>query len=132
ERLGPLLTEDVCVPRMALPEMLRRIEEISQRHDIHVANVAHAGDGNLHPLIITKAGDEAAKARAQLVFDEILDEAIALGGTVTGEHGVGLLKMAGMDKELGEAVLGMHHAVKSALDPAGIFNPGKVVAVPQK
>ncbi|PKA32988.1 FAD-binding oxidoreductase [Streptomyces sp. SM8] len=132
ERLGPLLTEDVCVPRMALPEMLRRIEEISQRHDIHVANVAHAGDGNLHPLIITKAGDEAAKARAQLVFDEILDEAIALGGTVTGEHGVGLLKMAGMDKELGEAVLGMHHAVKSALDPAGIFNPGKVVAVRQK
>ncbi|MGW5393824.1 FAD-linked oxidase C-terminal domain-containing protein, partial [Streptomyces koyangensis] len=58
--------------------------------------------------------------------------AIALGGTVTGEHGVGLLKMAGMDKELGEAVLGMHHAVKSALDPAGIFNPGKVVAVRQK
>ncbi|MFD7497429.1 FAD-binding oxidoreductase, partial [Streptomyces sp. NPDC059832] len=127
ERLGPVLTEDVCVPRTAVPEMLARIEKTAARHDILVANIAHAGDGNLHPLIITTPGDEAARARAQLAFEEILDDAIALGGTVTGEHGVGLLKMRGMDKELGSAVLGMHHAVKAALDPHGILNPGKVL-----
>lgn len=74
-----------------------------------------------------RTGDEAARARAQLAFEDILDDAIALGGTVTGEHGVGLLKMRGMDKELGPAVLGMHHAVKAALDPHGILNPGKVL-----
>lgn len=128
ERLGPVLTEDVCVPRTAVPEMLARIERTAARHDILVANIAHAGDGNLHPLIITPPGDEAARARAQLAFEDILDDAIALGGTVTGEHGVGLLKMRGMDKELGPAVLGMHRAVKAALDPHGILNPGKVLS----
>ncbi|SFY33150.1 FAD linked oxidases, C-terminal domain [Streptomyces atratus] len=69
-----------------------------------MADIAHAGDGNLHPLIITTPGDEAARARAQLAFEDILDDAIALGGTVTGEHGVGLLKIRGMNKELGSAV----------------------------
>lgn len=127
ERLGPVLTEDVCVPRTAVPEMLARIEKTAARHDVLVANIAHAGDGNLHPLIITPPGDEEARARAQLAFEDILDDAIALGGTVTGEHGVGLLKMRGLHKELGPAVLAMHRAVKSALDPQGILNPGKIV-----
>lgn len=122
-----MLTEDVCVPRTAVPEMLARIERTAARHDVLIANIAHAGDGNLHPLIITPPGDEAARARAQKAFEDILDDAIALGGTVTGEHGVGLLKMRGMNKELGPAVLGMHHAVKAALDPHGILNPGKVL-----
>jgi len=128
ERLGPLLTEDVCVPVAALPEMLARIEKTAQRHDTRIANIAHAGDGNLHPLIITTPGDDAARARAQLAFDQIIDDALALGGTVTGEHGVGLLKRAGLEQELGPHVSAMHRAVKQALDPAGIFNPGKVVA----
>ncbi|MGW0855579.1 FAD-binding oxidoreductase [Streptomyces sp. NPDC002690] len=127
ERLGPVLTEDVCVPRSAVPEMLARIERTAVRHDILVANIAHAGDGNLHPLIITPPGDEAARARAQAAFEDILDDAIALGGTVTGEHGVGLLKMGGLNRELGPAVIAMHRAVKSALDPYGILNPGKVL-----
>jgi glycolate oxidase len=126
ERLGPVLTEDICVPRMRLPEMLGRIERIAAEHDIHIANVAHAGDGNLHPLMITPAGDDAARVRVQEAFEIIVDEAIAIGGTVTGEHGVGLLKMRGLAEEVGPAVLAMHRAVKSALDPAGIFNPGKV------
>lgn len=128
ERLGPLLTEDVCVPVATLPEMLARIEKTAQQHDTRIANIAHAGDGNLHPLIITTPGDDAARARAQLAFDQIIDDALALGGTVTGEHGVGLLKRAGLEQELGPHVLAMHRAVKHALDPAGIFNPGKVVA----
>jgi glycolate oxidase len=128
ERLGPVLTEDVCVPRMLVPEMLRRIERIAAEHDIRIANVAHAGDGNLHPLMITPSDDDAARERAQVAFERIVDEAIALGGTVTGEHGVGLLKRRGMADEVGPVVLGMHRAIKHALDPAGIFNPGKVFA----
>ncbi|NLU68941.1 FAD-linked oxidase C-terminal domain-containing protein [Streptomyces sp. HNM0574] len=126
ERLGPVLTEDVCVPRTVVPEMLARIEKTAAAHDVLIANIAHAGDGNLHPLIITPAGDERARTRAQRAFEVILDDAIALGGTVTGEHGVGLLKKRGMSTELSPPVLDMHRAVKAALDPHGILNPGKV------
>jgi glycolate oxidase len=129
ERLGPVLTEDVCVPRARVPEMLARVERAAEAHDVHIANIAHAADGNLHPLLITPAGDEAARARAQRAFEDILDDAIALGGTVTGEHGVGLLKKRGMRSEQGPAVLAMQRAVKSALDPLGILNPGKVIDV---
>ncbi|WP_222266037.1 FAD-binding oxidoreductase [Modestobacter marinus] len=127
ERLGPVLTEDVCVPKGAVPEMLARIEAIAVRHDTRIANIAHAGDGNLHPLLITPLGNEAARARAQRAFEEIISEALALGGTVTGEHGVGLLKRGGLRAELEPAVLEMHRAVKAALDPHGILNPGKVI-----
>ncbi|WP_447646200.1 FAD-binding oxidoreductase [Nocardioides zeae] len=127
ERLGPVLTEDVCVPKEHVPEMLARIEKLAERHDVTIANIAHAGDGNLHPLLITPPGDEAARTRAQAAFEEILDAAIELGGTVTGEHGVGVLKRGGLERELSPAVLAMHRAVKDALDPAGILNPGKVV-----
>jgi glycolate oxidase len=126
ERLGPVLTEDVCVPKARVPDMLERIERIAQRHRITIANVAHAGDGNLHPLLLTDPGDEAARGRAQAAFDDIVADALDLGGTVTGEHGVGLLKRAGLAGELSPAVLDLHRAVKRALDPAGILNPGKI------
>ncbi|WP_245928664.1 FAD-binding oxidoreductase [Murinocardiopsis flavida] len=128
ERLGPLLTEDVCVPRGRVPEMLRLIEDAAARFDTRIGNIAHAGDGNLHPLFIVPAGDAAAKERAQEAFEVIVDGALALGGTVTGEHGVGLLKMRGAADELGPEVLAMHRALKDALDPRGVFNPGKVFA----
>ncbi|GAA3577917.1 FAD-linked oxidase C-terminal domain-containing protein [Amycolatopsis ultiminotia] len=126
ERLGPVLTEDVCVPTHLVPEMLARIETAAERHDTQIANIAHIGDGNLHPLLITPAGDDAARRRAQAAFDDIVADALALGGTVTGEHGVGLLKQPGLAEELGPAVLELHHAVKNALDPHRILNPGKV------
>jgi glycolate oxidase len=125
ERLGPVLTEDVCVPRGAVPEMLSRIEAVAADAGIVIANIAHAGDGNLHPLIIAPEGDDDAKARAKLAFDRIVDDCRALGGTVTGEHGVGLLKLPGAAVELSPVVLGLHRAIKHALDPAGILNPGK-------
>jgi glycolate oxidase len=127
QRGEAMLTEDVCVPRGRLAEMLGRVEEIAARHDVLIANIAHAGDGNLHPLLLTPHGDEPAKLRAQAAFDEIVAAALALGGTVTGEHGVGLLKIPGMRAELGPEVLAMQRAVKQALDPQGILNPGKVI-----
>lgn len=127
ERLGSVLTEDVCVRRSQLPVMLAEIEVIAKRHDVRIATVAHAGDGNLHPLLLTPAGDDAAKLRALAAFEDLLDAAIALGGTVTGEHGVGLLKKGGMERELGPSSMAMQRAVKDALDPLGVFNPGKVL-----
>ncbi len=127
ERLGPLLTEDICVPKAAVPTMLARIEQIALRHDTHIANIAHAGDGNLHPLLITPRDDANARRRSQAAFDDIITEALDLGGTVTGEHGVGLLKRDGLAQELSGAVMDMHRAVKAALDPHGILNPGKVI-----
>jgi glycolate dehydrogenase FAD-linked subunit len=126
ERLGPVLTEDVCVPIAAVPEMLARIEQIASRHDILIASIAHIGDGNLHPLLIAEPGDTAARDRAKIAFEEILTAALELGGTVTGEHGVGLLKRGGLSRELSPAVLEMHRAVKTALDPHHILNFGKI------
>jgi glycolate oxidase len=125
ERLGPVLTEDVCVPRSAVPVMLARIEAIAARHGVTIATVAHAGDGNLHPLLVTPPGDDAARLAAQAAFEEFLDAAIELGGTVSGEHGIGLLKRDGMRREFDPGALAMQEAVRRALDPLGIFNPGK-------
>ncbi|WP_067679129.1 FAD-binding oxidoreductase [Nocardia miyunensis] len=131
ERLGPVLTEDICVPVRAVPDMLARIEQIALRHDTVIANIAHAGDGNLHPLLITSHDDEAARARAQAAFADIIDAALDFGGTVTGEHGIGLLKMPGLSRELDPVAMSMHHSIKRALDPHGILNPGKVIAAQQ-
>jgi glycolate oxidase len=125
ERLGPVLTEDVCVPRGAVPEMLARIEAAAADAGVVIANIAHAGDGNLHPLIIAPEGDDDAKWRAKAAFDRIVDDCRALGGTVTGEHGVGLLKLDGAAAELSPVVRGLHRSIKHALDPAGMLNPGK-------
>jgi glycolate oxidase len=125
ERLGPVLTEDICVPRSRVPEMLELISKIGAAHGVRIANIAHAGDGNLHPLIVTPPGDDAARMAAQAAFEEFLDAAIALGGTVTGEHGVGLLKRAGMRRELDPGALALQAGIRTALDPLGIFNPGK-------
>jgi glycolate oxidase len=125
ERLGPVLTEDICVPRSAVPEMLATVADIGARHGVRIATIAHAGDGNLHPLLITPPGDAAARTAAQAAFEDLLDAAIAVGGTVTGEHGVGILKRDGMRRELDPGSLALQGAVRRALDPLEIFNPGK-------
>ncbi|MFE5199285.1 MULTISPECIES: FAD-binding oxidoreductase [unclassified Streptomyces] len=130
ERLGPVLTEDICVPRSAVPAMLATVEEIGRRHGVRIATIAHAGDGNLHPLLITPPGDAEARRAAQAAFEELLGAAVAAGGTVTGEHGVGLLKRGGMRQELGPEVCAVQRAVKNTLDPLDLFNPGKVVGDP--
>jgi glycolate oxidase len=125
ERLGPVLSEDVCVPRSRVPAMLEQVKQIGARHGLLIATIAHAGDGNLHPLLVTPPGDDAARVEAQAAFEELLDAAIALGGTVTGEHGVGILKRDGMRRELDPGSLALQSAVRHALDPREIFNPGK-------
>ncbi|GLY33158.1 glycolate oxidase [Kineosporia sp. NBRC 101731] len=127
ERLGPVLTEDVCVPRSKVPDMLGAVVGIAQRHGVSIATIAHAGDGNLHPLILVPAGDDAARVAAQAAFEEILDAAIGMGGTVSGEHGIGLLKREGLRKELPAPVQAMQAAIKQTLDPLHLFNPGKAV-----
>ncbi len=125
ERLGPVLTEDICVPRSKVPAMLAEVEVIGARHGVQIATIAHAGDGNLHPLLVAPPGDEAARTAAQAAFEQLLDSAIALGGTVTGEHGVGILKRDGMRRELDPGSLALQDAVRRALDPRALFNPGK-------
>jgi glycolate oxidase len=130
ERLGPVLTEDICVPRSQVPAMLADVEAIARRHGVQIGCIAHAGDGNLHPCMITPPDDDAARAAAIAAFDDILAAAIARRGTVTGEHGVGLLKRAGMRAELDPGAQAMQRAIKSTLDPLDLFNPGKVVGEP--
>jgi glycolate oxidase len=125
ERLGPVMTEDICVPRSALPRMLAEIEAIGVRHGVRIATIAHAGDGNVHPLLLTPTGDDDARVAAHAAFEELLDAAIALRGTVTGEHGVGLLKLGGMQRELDPASILIQQEIKRALDPLNVFNPGK-------
>jgi glycolate oxidase len=127
ERKGDLLLEDVGVPLPALPALVGGVERIAARHDILIAVVAHAGDGNTHPLIVYDASDPDQSARAQLAFGEIMELAISLGGTITGEHGVGRLKKAWLPAYLGPDVLALTRRIKDALDPDGILNPGAVL-----
>jgi glycolate oxidase len=110
--------------------MLTAISHIAARHDVTIATIAHAGDGNLHPLILTPPDDETARKAAQAAFEEMLTAAIAAGGTVSGEHGIGLLKRGGMRQEMSPEVLAMHRAVKQTFDPLDLFNPGKVTGDP--
>lgn len=126
ERLSPVLTEDLCVPRSAVPGMLARLVEIAERWEVRMATIAHAGDGNLHPLLLTPPGDDAAREAAQAAFEEMIDAAIDAGGTVTGEHGVGLLKRGGMHRELDPRALAAQQAIREVMDPLHIFNPGKL------
>jgi len=128
ERLGSYLADDVCVPRRRLAEMVERLPAIAEQHRVRVTTVAHAGDGNVHPHVLFDRNDEGEVQRAHEAFGAIMDLGLALGGTITGEHGVGLLKRDWLAKELGPAGLRVHREVKAALDPQGILNPGKVLA----
>ena len=127
EELGELMLEDVGVPVPRLPELVEAVAAIAQRHDLLIPVVAHAGDGNTHPLVVVPRGDDAARLRALAAFDEIMHAAIALDVTITGEHGVGRTKKSALPAQLGEDVMALSHRVKAALDPQGILNPGAVL-----
>ena len=118
---------DGTIPRRELPTVLAKISEASQRFGLAVANVFHAGDGNLHPLILYDANNEGELELAEKLGAEILSMCIAAGGTVTGEHGVGMEKIDSMCEQFTAAELKQFHALKNAFDPAGLLNPGKAV-----
>jgi glycolate oxidase len=128
ERRGALLLEDVGVPIPLLPDLLDRIVGISQTQGVEIPTVAHAGDGNTHPLIVYDAGDAEAERHARAAFAEVMAAAIALGGTITGEHGVGRAKAAALPDQLGPEVMALTRRIKDALDPHGILNPGAVIS----
>jgi len=118
---------DGTIPRRHLAEVLERIAQMSREFDLPVANVFHAGDGNLHPLIMFDAGEPEQLARAERFGAEILELCVAMGGTATGEHGVGVEKLGPMCSQFGSEELETFHALKAALDPHGLLNPGKAV-----
>ncbi len=127
ERRGSLMLEDVGVAVPRLPELLAGISEIARRNDLEIPTVAHAGDGNTHPIVVYDAADPDSTRRAAVAFAEIMALAIALDGTITGEHGVGRLKKAQLPDQLGPDVMALTHRIKDALDPLGILNPGAVL-----
>ncbi|MFF4981235.1 FAD-binding oxidoreductase [Streptomyces sp. NPDC001046] len=127
-RLGSLtILEDATVPRPRIAEMVERIDSIARQHDVRIATFGHAGDGNLHPTcVLDSPEDKAAVARAEHAFQDIFSAAIELGGTITGEHGVGAAKLPYLAQQLGTAQMSLLRRLKTAFDPAGILNPGKL------
>jgi len=118
---------DSTIPRKRLAEMLRSIEEMAVKYDLRCVNVFHAGDGNLHPLILFDANDREQMRRCELFGAEILEQSVRLGGTVTGEHGVGVEKLNSMCVQFSPGERALFFAVKQAFDPDHILNPGKVI-----
>ena len=125
ERLGSVLIEDVGVPIPQIPALLAAVAAVAERHDTAIPVIGHAGDGNFHPLVTFDPSDPDAVERADAAFGAVMDAALDLGGTITGEHGVGSLKAAHLATQLGPDVLDLSRRVKAALDPQGILNPGK-------
>lgn len=124
EAKGSLLLEDVGVPLPALGRLVTGIAGIATERDLMISVIAHAGDGNTHPLIVYDPADADMTERAHLAFGEIMDLAVGLGGTITGEHGVGRLKRPWLAGYLGPEVMDLNRRIKQALDPQGILNPG--------
>ena len=120
-----ILPEDVAVPRQHLPELMAGIIAIGERHQVSLPTVGHAGDGNMHPLLVFDGTDEAEVSRVRMAFAEIVKLALSLGGTIAAEHGVGTLKREFVSDELDPIQLSMMEAVRSSLDPLRRFNPGK-------
>ncbi len=127
EQRGTWLLDDVGVPCARIPELLRRVEEIAVARQTDIYSFGHAGDGNMHPTMVFDGRDPQATARAEAALDDIVVTALDLGGTVTGEHGVGILKRRHLGRELGADNHDVQRRLKATLDPTGILNPGKAL-----
>ena len=127
ERLGEVRMEDVGVPRSKVPDMLRAIERIAAKHDVRIGTFGHAGDGNLHPDLVFERGDPRAEALTKLVQADLYRAALELGGTITGEHGIGVARRDWLEQQRGPGAMRVMRAIKDALDPLGILNPGRVL-----
>ncbi len=120
------VSEDICVPRDALPEMMRRLEDAGRRFDITILSFGHAGDGNLHVNLLTDLGQPELKRHCHEAVDWIMEQTLSLGGTVSGEHGTGITKRPYLSMELGADAIGLMKGIKGVFDPRGILNPGKL------
>ncbi|MGH8773739.1 MAG: FAD-binding oxidoreductase [Jiangellaceae bacterium] len=126
ERLGTTMIDDVCVPLDRLAQLFEGVEKVAAAHDVLIGVVGHAGDGNMHPTVVFDAADQDQARRAQLAFGAVMDLGLELGGTITGEHGVGVLKKEWLAREIGPVAMRLHRDLKRVFDPQGILNPGKV------
>jgi len=127
-RLRPTtILEDITVPRSELAKMIRQVSVVAKKHDLQIATFGHFGDGNLHPTILTDERDTAEMHRVEHALKEIFEYALSLGGTITGEHGVGLAKKAFLEQQLGDASYTLLKQIKRTLDPENLFNPGKIL-----
>jgi glycolate oxidase len=127
ERLGTVLIEDVGVPISRVADLVHGIALIADENETTIATIGHAGDGNFHPLVVFDRDDPAATKRAEVAFGKVMDLALSLGGVVTGEHGIGTLKLPWLTAQLGDDVVELSRRIKHALDPLGILNPGKAI-----
>ena len=122
-----VVLEDATVPRSRITEMLVACANIGRKHNLVLGTFGHAGDGNLHPTILADKNNADEMQRVHLAVADIFDAALSMGGTLSGEHGIGIAKMKFLGNELGESGLNLMRAIKEALDPEGILNPGKLV-----
>jgi glycolate oxidase len=127
EDYGTWMTDDVCVPRTKIADLIAGCERISRELGLKISVVGHAGDGNMHPTIIYDPVSEFT--RANQAFNDILALGLSLGGTVTGEHGIGKIKRDWLEREIGPVGLRVHRSIKAALDPANLFNPGSMFSM---
>ncbi|WP_276352116.1 FAD-linked oxidase C-terminal domain-containing protein [Cohnella caldifontis] len=128
-RLRPTtILEDATVPRSKIADMVVEINRIAKKHNVTICTFGHAGDGNLHPTATTDARDQDEVHRVEAAFEEIFEAAIRLGGTITGEHGVGIVKAPFLEWKVGETGMAVMKAIKAAFDPDNLLNPGKVFA----
>jgi glycolate oxidase len=127
-RLRPnCIVEDATVPVKKLPEIIKKIVELADKYQLKIAVLAHAGDGNLHPLIMTDLRDKEEMVRIDKALEEMYEAAIAMGGTLSGEHGIGIAKKRFMAMEFSESAIEIMRGIKKVFDPNNILNPGSFI-----
>jgi glycolate oxidase len=125
ERLGATLLDDVALPITKIAEFVGLVEELAAKHQLTIGIFGHAGDGNMHPTIVHDHGDIEGENRAKIAFSEIVKIAQSLGGSASGEHGIGSIKRGLVRGEVSDSVIEIQRGIKHLLDPSGILNPGK-------